>query len=153
MSAERSAVDTNVLVYAHFPSSPHHAASYDLLRRAERREIDLCIFPQVVAEFISVVTNPKRVTPAKSLEDAVNAIRRVIAVPGVSLLPYPEDTTNTFLSLLLAHPATGPEIFDRQLVAAMTEHGIGTIYTFNVGDFAGIPNATTKEPLASAASG
>jgi predicted nucleic acid-binding protein len=107
----------------------------------------------VVAEFISVVTNPKRVTPAKSLEDAVKAIQRVIATPGVILLPYPEDATNTFLSLLLALPVTGPEIFDRQLVAAMMEHGIATIYTFNVGDFAGIPNVTAVEPLAPAASG
>jgi hypothetical protein len=28
----------------------------------------------------------------------------------------------------------------------MLEHGIGTIYTFNVGDFAGIPNAAAQEP-------
>lgn len=148
MSAERFAVDTNVLVYAHFPSSPHHAASYDLLRRAERREITLCVFPQVVAEFISVVTNPKRVNPSKTVEDAVQAIQRVIATPGVLLLPFPEGATSTFLSLLLGHPATGPEIFDRQLVAAMMEHGIGTMYTFNVSDFSGIPNITAKEPAA-----
>jgi toxin-antitoxin system PIN domain toxin len=148
MSAERFAVDTNVLVYAHFPSSPHHAASYALLQRAERQEITLCVFPQVVAEFISVVTNPRRVSPSKTVEDAVQAVRRVLATPGVVLLSLPESATSTFLDLLLAHPATGPEIVDRQLVAAMMEHGIGTMVTFNVNDFAGIPNVTAKEPAA-----
>jgi predicted nucleic acid-binding protein len=148
MSVERVAVDTNVLVYAHFPSSPQHAASFALLRRAERQEITLCVFPQVVAEFISVVTNPRRVNPSKTVEDAVQAIQRVMATPGILLLPFPEAATNTFLSLLLTHPVAGPEIFDRQLVAAMMEHGIGTMYTFNVSDFAGIPNIAAREPAA-----
>jgi predicted nucleic acid-binding protein len=148
MSVERVAVDTNVLVYAHFPSSAHHAASYALLQRAERQEITLCAFPQVIAEFISVVTNPKRVNPAKTVVDAVQAIQRVLGSPGVILLPFPESATNTFLSLFLAHPVAGPEIFDRQLVAVMMEHGIGTMVTFNVSDFAGIPNVTAKEPAA-----
>src|SRR5947199_10713962 len=119
MSADRAAVDTNVLVYAHFPSSPQHAASLDLLQRAGRSEVSLCLFPQVVAEFVSIVTNPKRVSPAKTVVDAVEAIRRVLALPGVTLLPFPEAATHTFLALLLAHPAVGPELFDRQLAAAM----------------------------------
>jgi predicted nucleic acid-binding protein len=151
MSAEHAVIDTNVLVYAHFPSSPHHAASYDLLRRAERGEIGLAIVPQVVAEFVSVVTNPKRVSPPKSIEEAVEAVHRVMAIPNVVLLPFPEKATQTFLSLLLTHPATGPEIFDRQIAAVMIEYGIQTVYTFNVRDFANIPDVMPREPPTPAA--
>jgi predicted nucleic acid-binding protein len=152
MSIERAAIDTNVLVYAHFPSSPHYAASYDLLRRSERGEISLAIIPQVVAEFVSVVTNPKRVSPSKSVEEAVEAAHRVLAIPNVVLLPFPETATQTFLALLLTHPVTGPEIFDRQIAAVMIEHGIQTVYTFNVRDFANIPNVTPREPSTPTAS-
>ena len=72
--------------------------------------------------------------------------RKYLRTEEGTLLPFPEAAPHTFLALLLTHPAIGPEIFDRQLAAAMREHGVGTIYTFNLGDFAGIPSVTAQEP-------
>ncbi len=91
MSIDRRLVDTNVLVYSLFPSAPHHAASRSLIESARNPAAGLCVFPQILAEFFSIVTSPKRVTPAKTVEEATQAIEQFLALPGVQLLPVPLD--------------------------------------------------------------
>lgn len=151
MSAERSAVDSNVLVYALFPDTPQHGPSRRLVERAQDADAGLCVFPQNVAELFSVVTNPKRVAVPLSVEDALSAIERLLALPGLTLLPLPASAVGSWVSLVRSSPVSGMRIFDRQLVAAMTEHGVRTIYTFNVKDFTNLPGITPVDPTSLAA--
>jgi predicted nucleic acid-binding protein len=44
------------------------------------------------------------------------------------------------------HPATGPEIFDLQIVATMKANSVSRICTFNTGDFAVFPELTVVVP-------
>ena len=64
--SEPALVDTNVLVYALFPAMPDHAASRALMDRAKAADANLCIAPQNLIEFFAVVTDPRRVTQAKT---------------------------------------------------------------------------------------
>jgi predicted nucleic acid-binding protein len=89
MSADRSLVDTNVLVYALFPAAPQHAASRALVESATDPAAGLVVFPQMLAEFFAVVTNPRRVAVAKTAEEALQAIEQFLALPGLTLLPLP----------------------------------------------------------------
>ncbi len=52
-STEPLLIDTNVLVYALDALSPHHAASRAVLERAYLPDANLCVAPQVLAEFFS----------------------------------------------------------------------------------------------------
>lgn len=92
------------------------------------------------------MTNPKRVTPAKAPEEALQGIEQFLRLPGLKLLPLPADVVNRWLALVRAHPVKGGEVFDVQAVAAMQAHGIWTVYTYNVGDFKDFPGITAKEP-------
>ncbi len=141
-------IDTNVLVYALFPSSSQHAASRSLLEKARDPNAGLCVFPQILAEFFAVVTNPKRVSPAKTPEEALQAIERFLALPGLALLPLPADVVTRWVRLGRSRPVKGGEVFDLQAAAGMLAHGIGTVYTFNLADFQGIPGVAAKEPPA-----
>ena len=68
-------VDANVLVYAALRDDPRFTAS----RRVLESDTELlCISPQIIAEFYSVITNPKRVSPACSADDAIEFVRALL---------------------------------------------------------------------------
>jgi predicted nucleic acid-binding protein len=62
MSRELAALDTNVVVYALYANTEHHRAARHLVDQGRNQDAALCITPQVLTEFYSVVTNPRRVT-------------------------------------------------------------------------------------------
>jgi toxin-antitoxin system PIN domain toxin len=128
-------IDTNVLVYALFSGAPNHAASRALVDQAQVAGAGLCVAPQTMAEFFAVVTNPRRVNPAKSAADALSAAEAIVAMPGMSVVPAPADVVTRWVQLVRQRPVTGAKVFDVQLVATMLANGISTIYTFNVPDF------------------
>ena len=74
MSASLALVDTNVLVYALYPESAHHAASRALLDKARTGSLPLCVTHQTIAEFYAVVTNPRRVAVPRQPEEAIDVI-------------------------------------------------------------------------------
>jgi predicted nucleic acid-binding protein len=139
-------IDTNVLVYALFATAAQHAAARSLLEQAKDPKAGLCIFPQILAEFFAVVTNPKRVSPAKTTDEALQAVEQFLALPGLTLLPLPADVVTRWVQLARVRPVKGGEVFDLQAAAAMLAHGVGTVYTYNGADFQGIPGIVAKEP-------
>jgi predicted nucleic acid-binding protein len=151
MSADRALLDTNVLVYSAYPSATQHPASRALVESAKDPAAGLCVFPQILAEFFAVVTNPKRVMPAKTAEEALQAVEQFLALPGLTLLPLPADVVTRWIALVRTNPVKGGEVFDVQAAAAMLAHGIATVFTYNVADFNSFPGIAAKEPPPAAA--
>lgn len=146
MSDDLTLLDANVLVYAFFPASEYYGVSRKILESAFTAEAGLCVTSQVLAEFFSVVTNPKRVLRPRSPEEAIEALETILALPGVSILPAPADVPRRWIELMRRRPATGAEIFDRQLIATMLANGVRRIYTFNRPDFEGFEELTVLAP-------
>jgi uncharacterized protein len=61
MSVELGIVDTNVLVYALDADAPQHAAARALLDAARDEGATLFVTSQILYEFYSILTNPRRV--------------------------------------------------------------------------------------------
>jgi toxin-antitoxin system PIN domain toxin len=134
-SPERAALDTNVLIYALYGDSEHYRSARTLVDQAKHEITALCLTPQVFAEFYAVVTNPRRVTDAKSPGEALDVIGSLLAMPGMTLLPVPLDIVSRWTALLREHLVTGRKVFDVQLVAALLGNGVRKLYTFNRSDF------------------
>src|SRR5512135_2767472 len=139
MTSNLGLVDTNVLIYAVYPAVPQHASSRALIDRARQPGASLCVVPQNLAEFYATVTNPRRVTQAKSTTEALDAIDDLLALPGLTLLAVPPDIVTRLTQLLRQHPVQAQETYDAQLVATMLGNGVTTIYTHNTIDFQGFP--------------
>lgn len=135
MPDEPALVDTNILVYALFEDSPHHAASHALVMRAGHADANLQITSQFLAELYSIVTNSRRVTPPRTPAEAITAIEAYLALPGFTLLAAPPDLVTRWCALLRQHPVVGADVFDLQLIATMLAGGVRRIYTFNTSDF------------------
>ncbi len=142
-TSELVTIDTNVLVYAHDESSRQHAASLRLITASRSA---LALAPQVVAEFLAVVTNPRRVSAPYSPEEAAGAIEGVLALPHVSVLPVPVDIVDRLIELLRTTPVRGTRVFDLQLAAVLLGNGIDALYTFNLADFRSIPGLLAQPP-------
>ena len=131
MSDSPALVDTNVLVYAVYPESEHHAASRGFLDKAQSGELSLCIAVQTLAEFYAVVTDSRRVAVPRGPEEALATMETIAAMPGMTLLPVPADALERLLVLARKYPVTRGAVFDLQLLATMLGNGVRTIYTFN----------------------
>jgi len=146
MPVEPGVVDANILAYAINPDTPQHAASRALLNAARDPAIALYVTSQILCEFYSVITNPKRVATATTPADAVEVIAELLAWPGLRVLPAPASIVNRLLELLKRRPVKGGDIFDLQIVATMQANNIQRIYTFNTADFAAFPELTVVAP-------
>src|SRR5262245_47327423 len=88
MSLEPGIVDANILIYALDAGAPQHPAARSLLDAArEDPENRLYVTSQILCEFYSVVTNPRRVKNPRSPADALQAITAFLGF--LQVLPVP----------------------------------------------------------------
>jgi toxin-antitoxin system PIN domain toxin len=144
-------LDTDVLVYAVNADAPQHSSSQAVVQAAFDRHILAAVVPQILLEFLAVVTNPRRVTrpldPARAWEQ-VEILRVNLPVLGLEL-----DALTMLGELVIAHRPAGRGIFDLFLAAQMRTHGVRTICTYNGSDFdrlRDVEAVTPEEALASA---
>jgi len=128
--------DTNVLVYAINKASPFHLASRNLINKGLKGEVSLCLCPQILKEFFSVVTNPQgRIEKPLKPEDALEGIKKLLSSENIIKIYPKQDTLLKTMELLKKYNLRGRKIFDCQLVATMLSNGITKLYTFNQKDF------------------
>lgn len=143
---EPGVIDANVLVYAVNSDAPQYLSSRALLEAALDPAVTLYVTSQILCEFYSLITNPKRITLARSTKEGVLIIKDLLALPGLHLLSTPPKAVTVMLELLKRHPVTGSGIFDLQIIAAMQANNIPRIYTFNIKDFKVFPEPTVVMP-------
>ncbi len=146
MSVEPGIVDANVLAYATNADVPNHAASRALLDAARDPAVALYVISQILCEFYSVITNPRRVATPCSSADALRIILALLALPGIYVLPSPVRAVAALTDLLQRHPVTGGNVFDLQIVATMQANNVRRIYTFNAEDFVVFPELIVVVP-------
>ena len=135
MSVEPGVIDANVLAYALNGAAPQHAASQALIDATLNPSNALYVTSQILCEFYSIITNPKRFPKVCSAVQAAEIISELLLLPGLHVLPAPSEVVAGWVQLLERHPVTGGDVFDLQIVATMLANGIRRIYTFNVDDF------------------
>lgn len=146
MSFEPGIIDANILIYAVNTDAPQHAASRQLLEAALDPAVTLYVTSQILCEFYSVITNPKRIAVAFSSAEAVQMISDLLELPGLHVLALPAQAVTGLMALLKRRPVTAAGVFDLQIVAAMQANNIQRIYTFNPGDFDVFPELAVVAP-------
>jgi len=136
--------DANVLIYAAVEDDPRNAASKALLKDSSRGA--LYISSQIVTEFYSVITNPKRVSVSYSPREAVKFTEVLLGYIHVFVLPISLDVPGRLLALLKTNPVRGPHVFDLQIVATMLAHGVTKLFTYNATDFKPFTELELFEP-------
>ena len=76
-------VDANILVYAALKDDARHEISRGLLKNPSRGKLHLS--SQILAEFYSTVTSPKRVTTPHSPAEAIDFIESLLSYEHVEI--------------------------------------------------------------------
>lgn len=130
------ALDTDVLVAWAMAGSSRHSAARRLLEdEVRKRGGSLALTPQVVHEFLHVVTDPKRFENPLRMTEALRMARQLWSAEEViRVLPSPEVLLRT-LELMEKLQLGRKRILDTALAATLEVAGISRLATFNPGDF------------------
>ena len=140
-------LDTNVLIHAYSEASIFRERAASILLSALTGDTEAVVAPQNLYEFYSVATNPKRVKPPLSCEEAAEICRTIHESPELVKIHPSENTPITALSLAEEQRLDGARIFDCVLAATAKENGVEIIYTQNVEDFRGFGFLKVIDPF------
>jgi predicted nucleic acid-binding protein len=140
-------LDTGFLVAAEVAEHADHGAARQTLSTLVAAGDRIAIAPQVLAEFIHVVTDPRRFTGPLSMDEAREIAEQWWTASEVERV-FPNDTaTQQFLSWLQQFSLGRKRLLDTLLVATYHQAGIQSILTTNASDFAifGVFNRMTPD--------
>ena len=146
MSVERVLVDTNVFVYATDTQSPHCPAASAFIDAVASGSFIGCVTPQVLLEFVSVVTNPKRVITVRTPEEAWAAADGFAA--SLSVVVPPEDLYARASKLAQSLKVARQDVFDLAIAITALYGDVSIVYTFDTSVFSRVPGMTVRTPTA-----
>jgi predicted nucleic acid-binding protein len=129
-------VDTTLLVQLELVELPAHQAAHVLLRREILQpQVPLALAPQVLAEFIHIVTDPRRFQEPLTAAEAVAKARFWWNAAEVQQVFPTDASTILFLDWMERHQLGRKRILDTQLAAILWTAGVRQVLTANPGDF------------------
>jgi predicted nucleic acid-binding protein len=146
----RVLVDSNILLRLVQRTHPDHSSARDAIDKLVLRRGNLFhVVPQVLYEYWVVATKPPSGPkpglglPVEKAERELDELHRFF-----TFLSDSHYTFRNWKQLVLKHGVTGVRAHDARLVAAMLDHGLTHLLTFNPGDFTryGYPGITVLHP-------
>jgi len=139
-------VDTTFMVQCEILEHEGHAAARELLRVMFEEGDYLALTPQVLTEFIHVVTDPRRFERPLSMEQAVAKAQLWWNAPEVRKIYPTGETLPLFNRWMLSHKLGRKRILDTMLAATCVSNGIMGILSTNARDFSLFPGIDVRRP-------
>lgn len=128
-------IDTSFLVQAEVRKHPGHEAAKAKLDELLRAGDTLILAPQVLAEFVHVITDPRRFSDPLPIDQAISRAESWWSAREVAhAFPAPESTL-LFLTWIAEHRLGRKRLLDTLLAATYFSNGIRSIITSNVRDY------------------
>jgi predicted nucleic acid-binding protein len=128
-------LDTSFLVGVEVSSHQEHATCRSRFQKLLKAEDTFSLAPQILAEFIHIVTDPRRFSSPLTLEQAIE--RTGIwwnAAEVVHVFPTAESTL-LFLGWLEEHKLGRKRLLDTMLASTLQASGVTSLLTLNRDDF------------------
>ena len=124
-----TAVDTNVLVYAHRQDSRHHKAAALAIRRLAEGKAPWGIPWPCVHEFLSVTTNPRIFKPASPPDTAIRQVEIWMESPSLHLLPEATGYWSELKATFLGGKLAGAQVHDARIHAICRANGVRELWS------------------------
>lgn len=142
-------IDSSYLVQVAVAEVPGHARARAYAEQTVfGREAAVCCAPQVLSEFVHVVTDPRRFANPMPMEEAIR--RASLWWEGLEVRHvFPTaETARLFLQWMDGTGVGRNRVLDAQLAATYVGNGVTEILTTNARDFASFPGLTPVNPAA-----
>ena len=123
------AIDTNILVYAHREELPQHRTARARLVELAEGHARWAIPVFCLGEFLRVVTHPRLFAPPFTVEEACEAMDRVLASPSLVMMLPGERFWSLLREAMAEGHTAGNLVFDAQIVALCRESGASALLT------------------------
>ena len=140
------AVDTNVLVYAHWEDSAWHDAAYAKVAELAEGRAPWAIPWPCIHEFLAVVTHPRIYAPPTPLSLAIKQIEAWLESPTLSLLAETGEYWPELRAILEQGRVNGPAVHEARVAALCRDHGVRELWTADR-DFSRFPSLSVRNPL------
>jgi predicted nucleic acid-binding protein len=128
-------LDTGFLVAAEVAAHAEHSSARRTLARLVAAGDRIAIAPQVLVEFIHIVTDPRRFAHPLSMDEARNIAEQWWTAAEVDRV-FPNDAaTRQFLAWLEQFSLGRKRLLDTLLAATYHQAGIQSLLTTNAADF------------------
>jgi len=128
--------DTTFLVQLELIELAAHRSAHELLQRQILQpEVPLALAPQVLAEFIHVITDPRRFQKPLTADEALSKARFWWNAAEVQRVFPTHESTTLFLDWMQRHQLGRKRILDTQLAAIFWTAGVRQVLTANPTDF------------------
>ena len=139
------AVDTNIMLRLLEPGHPHCQTAIDAITHLTTNAAEsFCTFPHCLHEVYHVLTREKN-GHAKKPSQAIVELNGLMAS-----FPSQSDSDRllaTWLALVGKYDITGRLAYDAKIVAALIDHRIPTLLSFNDADFRRFTEITVINPF------
>lgn len=141
-----TAVDTNLLVYAHRQDSQWHDRAAVVLRTLAEGAAPWAIPWPCIHEFLAIVTHPRIYDPATPLAAAVDQVAAWMESPTIVLIGEGIGYWNTLSSLITSSRVSGARVHDARVAALCLHNGVTELLTADR-DFSRFQSLQTRNPL------
>lgn len=140
-----TAVDTNILVYAHRQDSSHHKAAASAIRRLAEGTAPWGIPWPCVHEFLSISTNPRIFKPPSPPEAAILQVEIWMESPTLRLLPESSEYWSDLRAAVVSGKLTGGQVHDAHIHAICRASGVCELWSADR-DFSRMRGLTIVNP-------
>ena len=141
-----TAVDTNLLVYAHREDSAWHEAAMSRLMELAGSGAPWAIPWPCVHEFIAIVTHPKIYQPPTPLVVAMSAMAEWMKSPGLRMLHEGPGYFEKLERLCRSAKVQGGMVHDARIAALCLNHGVKVLWSADR-DFSRFKELKVQNPL------
>ncbi|MCX6879908.1 MAG: type II toxin-antitoxin system VapC family toxin [Verrucomicrobia bacterium] len=140
-------IDTSFLVAWAIPEHPAHNSCRRLADEAMRQGRVLGLAPGILAEFIHVVTDPRRFANPLDMAQATAIARFWADASEVAMLPQSQEVAALWCDWLERHRLGRKRLLDTLIAATWHHAGITEVFTLNPADFEVFDAFTVPPPL------
>ena len=141
-----TAVDTNLLIYAHRRESAFHARAAVLLRGLADGTARWAIPWTCIHEFYGVATHPRVFSPPSTPAEALHQVEVWLESPSLVLLGEDHASWSHLRELLGTTQVRGPKVHDARIAALCLRHGVSELWSADR-DFSRFPALRVRNPL------
>lgn len=141
-----TAVDTNLLVYAHRRDAEWHVPAERAVRRLAEGADAWAIPWPCLHEFLAITTHARIFRTPSPVEAALDQVDAWLESPSLTLLGEGEGYWPAFRKLLSAGRVDGPRVHDARVAALCLSHAVRELWTADR-DFSRFPALKVRNPL------
>jgi uncharacterized protein len=141
-----TAVDTNILVYAHREDSEWHGAADRAVRQLAEGPGAWAIPWPCLHEFLAITTHPRIFKTPTPLPMALDQVEAWLEAPSLITLAEDAGYWAVFRALVSQARVSGPRVHDARVAALCLAHDVRELWTADR-DFSAFPALRVRNPL------